>query len=286
MARGKHTHTGECQVCGAHQAISNDDRHWIAKHGYSVDHGFFNGTCWGSDAQPLELSKDLLDEAIRRVEVQCESERKSHANVEAMAGTTKGWHTIPVPKDDPLYRITHERTLFGEFFEVFTPYAHQEKPDDGYNKVMFRSDSRYDGDKEGGKEYDPSKQGYHYRDALDAGKVTQERELRNIADRIADMTRYIKWQIERKKKWKVQKLQPVKHEPPRPVFEKGMTVELPGRDIRYVLTKAKHALSWGGTGRNPRVVGWFAEAEDDNARWFYLTNKDLKNAKVISKAKQ
>jgi len=49
----KATHNGTCQACGRSQAVKSNGR--LAKHGYTVDYGYFNGTCSGSDKQPLEL---------------------------------------------------------------------------------------------------------------------------------------------------------------------------------------------------------------------------------------
>ena len=48
------THTGTCQACGRQQAVHVHTGN-IAKHGYTTDYGFFNGTCGGSDELPLEL---------------------------------------------------------------------------------------------------------------------------------------------------------------------------------------------------------------------------------------
>lgn len=48
------THTGICQACGRRQAV-HVNTGLIAKHGYTTEYGFFNGTCGGSDALPLEL---------------------------------------------------------------------------------------------------------------------------------------------------------------------------------------------------------------------------------------
>lgn len=48
------THTGTCQACGRRQAVHINTGN-IAKHGYTTDYGFFNGTCGGSDELPLEL---------------------------------------------------------------------------------------------------------------------------------------------------------------------------------------------------------------------------------------
>lgn len=48
------THTGICQACGRRQAV-HVKTGMIAKHGYTTEYHFFNGTCGGSDHLPLEL---------------------------------------------------------------------------------------------------------------------------------------------------------------------------------------------------------------------------------------
>lgn len=48
------THNGTCQACGRQHAV-NPKTGLLAKHGYTVDWGFFNGTCAGSDKKPLEV---------------------------------------------------------------------------------------------------------------------------------------------------------------------------------------------------------------------------------------
>jgi hypothetical protein len=58
----KHTHKGTCQACGRQQAHQLNGL--IAKHGYTVDWGFFNGICQGADAKPLELDHSLTDAII------------------------------------------------------------------------------------------------------------------------------------------------------------------------------------------------------------------------------
>lgn len=54
MTKTTHTHRGTCQACGAVQASANANT-LIAKHGYTVDWGYFNGTCQGSGKRPAEL---------------------------------------------------------------------------------------------------------------------------------------------------------------------------------------------------------------------------------------
>lgn len=51
------THDGTCQICGARQRLPGG---LLAKHGYDVQHGFFNGVCIGSDHAPFEEDCLLL----------------------------------------------------------------------------------------------------------------------------------------------------------------------------------------------------------------------------------
>jgi hypothetical protein len=57
----KATHRGTCQVCGRAQAHFKGT---IAKHGYTVDWGFFNGVCRGAEAMPLEQEKTITERII------------------------------------------------------------------------------------------------------------------------------------------------------------------------------------------------------------------------------
>ena len=59
----KHTHRGTCQACGRIQAV-NTAHGRIAKHGYTVDWGYFHGICQGSDAHPLEVDKTMTEAII------------------------------------------------------------------------------------------------------------------------------------------------------------------------------------------------------------------------------
>lgn len=58
----KATNNGTCQVCGRSQAAIGDAS--MAKHGYTVDMGFFSGTCAGSDLNPIEHSHGYTDRTI------------------------------------------------------------------------------------------------------------------------------------------------------------------------------------------------------------------------------
>jgi len=49
---------GNCQCCGRQQAFQ---RGTIAQHGYTVDHGYFEGVCSGHKFQPLQLDRTQTD---------------------------------------------------------------------------------------------------------------------------------------------------------------------------------------------------------------------------------
>ena len=59
----KHTHRGHCQVCGNAQAV-NKETGMLAKHGYTVEHGFFEGECPGSHNLPIEHDHTMTDDII------------------------------------------------------------------------------------------------------------------------------------------------------------------------------------------------------------------------------
>lgn len=62
----KATHRGSCQACGRVQAIE-PNKQLIAKHGYTVDWGFFNGVCAGADHRVLEVDHSLTDSIIKQL---------------------------------------------------------------------------------------------------------------------------------------------------------------------------------------------------------------------------
>lgn len=65
----KATHNGTCQACGRQHAV-NTKTGKVAKHGYTKQHGWFSGTCAGSDRAPLEVSKDYAIKTVHQVATQ------------------------------------------------------------------------------------------------------------------------------------------------------------------------------------------------------------------------
>jgi len=58
--KSTHTHRAHCQGCGAVQAVDNTTK-MLAKHGYTVEHNYFQGVCAGAGYAPVELSRARLD---------------------------------------------------------------------------------------------------------------------------------------------------------------------------------------------------------------------------------
>lgn len=63
MSSRTHTHRGHCQLCGSIQAIDNGTGR-VAKHGYTVDGGYFSGICPGSGELSLHVERALADKHI------------------------------------------------------------------------------------------------------------------------------------------------------------------------------------------------------------------------------
>jgi len=65
----KATHKGNCQVCGNLQVVKNGS-HRLALHGYTVDHGYFNGTCPGANEVALQKDRSIADSAVEGLKAQ------------------------------------------------------------------------------------------------------------------------------------------------------------------------------------------------------------------------
>lgn len=55
---------GNCQCCGRDQAVKNGT---MAKHGYTVEHGWFNGVCSGERFAPIQISRTQTDKIIAEI---------------------------------------------------------------------------------------------------------------------------------------------------------------------------------------------------------------------------
>lgn len=91
----KATHRGTCQVCSRVQKLPDGK---LAKHGYQVLGGFFEGVCFGSNHLPLEQDKTLVEESIRWA-VQRWIETSAMARIWASPATEpKLWYHVWIPQ--------------------------------------------------------------------------------------------------------------------------------------------------------------------------------------------
>jgi hypothetical protein len=63
MTNTKTQTRGHCQCCGRQQAVNGT----MAHHGYTVEHGYFNGVCHGHNHAPIENDRSVADQVIATV---------------------------------------------------------------------------------------------------------------------------------------------------------------------------------------------------------------------------
>ena len=120
----KATKNGTCQVCGNVQAVRGGDNGYaLAKHGYTVDWGFFSGTCRGSDIHALELSRELLDVTVG--DCLSESARLGVITADDVTTVELDFADPESRQGDRRPRIT--RTLTRTQFDALTDSERQEK---------------------------------------------------------------------------------------------------------------------------------------------------------------
>lgn len=82
MAKEKATHDGFCQICGSRQKLPSGK---MAKHGYTVDWGFFAGVCPGSDHLPFQQEKVLAEKQVAHVDEMIDGIRKHIKSLQTKA---------------------------------------------------------------------------------------------------------------------------------------------------------------------------------------------------------
>jgi hypothetical protein len=66
------THYGNCQICGKEHKVTGQS---IAKHGYTVAHGWQEGACFGSGGAPIQISCGLIEGGIKAAQKFIDSAR-------------------------------------------------------------------------------------------------------------------------------------------------------------------------------------------------------------------
>lgn len=104
------THTGICQLCGKRHMLPGGK---LAKHGYTLDYGFFNGTCRGSDELPFEVSKELAEKSLAQAAAR-RDELLAQADAISLTGNDDGTVWAYVRKIDSKgksFRVWEKVTL-------------------------------------------------------------------------------------------------------------------------------------------------------------------------------
>ena len=117
------THNGTCQICGGLQALPNGV---LSKHGYTVQHHYFEGVCVGAHHEPLETERAYADKIAAELLV-------SAANHDADAGRVLSGDLLPSfawtgeykPRPDgAMYRYTKREPIMCDYLDA--PDAHKE----------------------------------------------------------------------------------------------------------------------------------------------------------------
>jgi hypothetical protein len=123
--RQQHTHRGHCQACGRVQAIERgpgvDLRlGTIAKHGYTVDWGYFSGTCNGAGHPALEFDRTQLDATRKALLVYAIGQDTRARKLRDRTAATPE-RIVTGSKANPEYK-GYERGA-SRFIDVLTPWA-------------------------------------------------------------------------------------------------------------------------------------------------------------------
>lgn len=125
----KATHDGTCQVCRRRHRLPGG-KPLLAKHGYQVDYGCFNGTCWGSDEDPLEVSCELVKKSIIWASEQNEKAKLRVIELRKPATEPKGY--------------AHVRKSYGRLGTHYS-YEETEIKTDDEGTVYYETKDEYSG---------------------------------------------------------------------------------------------------------------------------------------------
>jgi len=139
-----HTHKGHCQVCGAMHAVDNS-HNGLAKHGYDVSWGFFNGVCSGADNLPIQLDRTLADKTIASLDKKIASLQSSLDSVndwfpETVYGYKLDGKFIELPS---IYNMFHSYDALNDLKlspQDYMRSRYKKYVEQGYTSVAFTFD--------------------------------------------------------------------------------------------------------------------------------------------------
>lgn len=207
MAKNTATHYGTCQGCGCKQKLPCGV---LAKHGYTVQWGFFQGTCNASGELPFEESCDFCKKCIVNAKAQLASVRESAERLRRPI-------TEPVADRLTLY-MGYDKRTFKSIRRAFTDVrikTRQRELSGGHVLAVIYACVEVDGVL---KEFDLRGNGqplanlYSINTPLDAAAAINEREAKDLDRRAQEIETYVKWQQDRVDNWKPGTLKAVAEE--------------------------------------------------------------------------
>ncbi len=218
---------GTCQCCGSIQKLPSGR---LSVHGYTVEWGFFNGTCRGAHELPFEQSKGLVEKFISDAVQEIPQIVEDRAMLQAPAtDTTKAWFRVTMSAARgrsyqwKLGSVTREDKTFSN---KTTAIEHEWRSDDGNHHQTL-----------------------HYYDVKGrsiASSVQRLNEdyIRKVLDkREKDLVRYIEWQEARIKHWE-----------PKPLLPLATDVE---QQKNAGIDELRSAGARKHPGRRYRSAGWY-----------------------------
>lgn len=208
MKSRTHTHRGSCQICGRDQAVDVKTG-LIAKHGYTVQWGFFSGTCFGSGFRAFEVATDAIAEAVamaQRKAVQAKEDAAELRKRTDLAGYHRSY------EKDSRGRSVNYR-VDAEFRDT------AKKFDDGYVlkgvEVVYRPfRSVWDSElKESVRPEKVEDARAYGKNAAQMAAASREEVAKSLDAVVAEVAQYVAWQKDRVAKWKPAALRPVAVEP-------------------------------------------------------------------------
>jgi hypothetical protein len=197
------THFGECQGCGRVQKLPGGA---LSLHGYTVDWGFFQGTCGGAKHLPYELSCEYVKECIVSATASYEASmaRVAHLRREI---------TVPIV-DCVTIRTGYDRNKCRPITKTLynVPiYAVEQKGSGDYTWIKVFVDY-VEGEET--KTYELTGNGgplnyLHPKTALAGAQALNEASAKMVEAHAQHVLTYIRWQEERVAKWELRPLRPV-----------------------------------------------------------------------------
>jgi hypothetical protein len=129
MTKTNTTLRGHCPCCGNLQAVPRG----ISKHGYTVEHGWFQGVCGGEGHRPIEEDRSVTDKIVIDINKQC-------AELDQLAADLAAGRVTPKGKDKTRYNAaTQKRESFFVAWEFLTAWEQSDLARNEAYKAQYRA---------------------------------------------------------------------------------------------------------------------------------------------------